>query len=191
MTPTLYDPKTGKVVFHYHRLSAEERATFPKELTTDKPIETEVQRDEVDMASLDFDEETSEMTYGGPSYFYIASPYTHKDPFIMQARYYKAVDFTSWLIEQYRYHVFAPIVHSHPLCTHRQLRPEYNFWMELDKIMITQSDGLIVLEIDGWEQSVGIANEIQFAKELKKPVYTSREMWPQYNHEMPKDDYSI
>lgn len=151
----------------------------------------EVQRDEVDMATLDFDEETSEMVYGGASYYYIASPYTHEDPATMQARYEKVLDFTSWLIEQYRYHVFAPIVHSHPLCVHRKLRPEYNFWMSLDKIMITQSSGLFIFQIDGWEQSFGMAAEIEFAKDIHKPIYYSAAMWPLYDHRMPKDDYSI
>lgn len=152
----------------------------------------EVKIDEVDMETLDFEEETSEMTY--PSYFYIASPYTHYSANVMNARFEKAVDFTSWLIDQYRYHVFSPIVHSHPLCTYRQLRPEFDFWMELDKIMITQSQGLFILQISGWELSVGVAEEIKFATELKKPIYFSQVHWPLYNHEMPepfRDDYSI
>lgn len=116
------------------------------------------------------------------SYFYIASPYTHVDLQLMRRRYEKVVDFTSWLIEQYRYNVFSPIAHSHPLCQFRNLRPEYEFWAELDRIMIAPSAGLFVLQIDGWAESRGMAEEIKFATELKKPVFYSKSVWPHYDH---------
>lgn len=116
------------------------------------------------------------------SYYYIASPYTHRDPAVMQRRYEKAVDFTSWLIEKQEMLVFSPIVHSHPLCQHAKMRPEFDFWMNLDEVMIRPAEGLIVLQIDGWETSRGIKAELELAKLYKKPILSSRTLWSFYDH---------
>lgn len=116
------------------------------------------------------------------SYFYIASPYTHPNTLVMDQRFNKVVDFTSWLIDIYRYNVFSPIVHSHPLCRHRSLEPGFDYWAELDRLMIAPAAGLFVFEIEGWKQSKGVAEEIAFAEQIRKPIYFSTRVWPHYDH---------
>ena len=125
------------------------------------------------------------------SYFYIASPYSHIDTSVMADRYWKAVDFTSWVIEKYRMHVFSPIVHSHPLCVKRNLRPEAEYWMALDYAMLEPARGLIVFQIEGWDLSKGVKLEMEYQEARKRPVLFSKEMWPNYNHSMEVDDYVL
>lgn len=118
-------------------------------------------------------------------YLYIASPYTHDDPVIRQRRYEKALDFTAWLAVTYRLWGFSPIVHSHNMDL--QLKPEYDhtFWLTWGKTMLIPSTGLMVFQIEGWEKSAGVDEEIALAREIGKPIYMSQMLWDTvYDHSL-------
>lgn len=118
------------------------------------------------------------------SYFYIASPYTHPDMKVQDQRYEKVVDFTSYLISQFEMHVYSPIVHSHPLCKTRwELQSSFDFWLEMDRTMLVPAKGLIVLQVPGWKESVGVSMEIDMAVKFGKPILHSRAQFPEYEHD--------
>ena len=49
--------------------------------------------------------------------------------------------------------------------------PECPTFAAFDKAFIERFDGIIVLQLDGWEKSVGVGAEIEYAKKLGLPVY--------------------
>lgn len=117
-------------------------------------------------------------------YLYIASPYTHDDPVIRQRRFEKALDFTVWLALKYKLWGFSPIGHSHHMGTmHPELPYTFEFWNDWNQTMIRSSVGLVVLQIDGWGTSNGIAAERAYAMKIGKPIYMSRKTWGDaYDH---------
>jgi nucleoside 2-deoxyribosyltransferase len=101
-------------------------------------------------------------------FFYVASPYT-KHPRGIHAAHVEAVKAAAICIKA-GIPVYSPIAHSHLIAAYADIPLEYEHWRDLDEAMIEASNGLIVVEMDGWRESVGINAEIQFAKALGKPV---------------------
>ena len=104
-------------------------------------------------------------------FIYLASPYSHPEPSVREARYIaackKAAQYASKGIA-----IFAPIVHSHPLVPYMDAKDCMNFdlWMKLDLPILKMADELHVLCIDGWRSSRGVTKEIDFAHALSIPV---------------------
>ncbi len=101
---------------------------------------------------------------------YLASPYSHPNGTTRRARFELAAHAAAWLIRVKVWNVFAPIVHSHPLAEIGGLQGDWGFWEKLDREYLACSERLVVLEIDGWRQSVGVQAEIKIARELGIPV---------------------
>ncbi len=106
---------------------------------------------------------------------YLASPYTHPDPAVRDARYRsvsrKAADMLRNGIA-----VFSPIVYSHALAA-LGLPTTWPFWRALDRTMIAASSEVWVLMLPGWKESVGVQAEIQIAREMGKP-FSFIKAWP-------------
>jgi hypothetical protein len=99
---------------------------------------------------------------------YLASPYSHADPSVREARYQAACRTTAALLKAGLV-VFSPIVHSHPLVAF-DLPTGWDFWELIDRAYLARCDEVVVLMLDGWQQSVGVREEIRIARELGKPV---------------------
>lgn len=103
---------------------------------------------------------------------YLASPYSHPNPGIKHDRYKKATHAAAWLIRNMKWNVFAPITHSHPLATLGGLRGDWDFWKRIDEEYLSVTERLVVLELAGWRESVGVNAEIEIArKKLVEIVY--------------------
>jgi len=100
---------------------------------------------------------------------YLATPYTHPDRAIMQARFEQACRLTAVLIAV-GHVVFSPIVHCHSIATICKLPGNINYWQFYDRAMLSKAAKLVVAKMDGWETSAGIAYEIKLAAELNIPV---------------------
>lgn len=98
-------------------------------------------------------------------FIYLASPYSHADEAVREARYKaackKAAQYAAKGIA-----VFAPIVHSHPMSAYMNPVDCMNFdlWMKLDLPILKDAAELHVLCIDGWRASRGVTREIEFAE---------------------------
>lgn len=99
---------------------------------------------------------------------YLASPYSHPDPAVREARFDAACRACVDLIAK-GHVVYSPIVSSHPLVRHG-VRTDWRAWERFDREVISRCDSLRVLELDGWLDSVGVLAEIEIARELGKPV---------------------
>lgn len=100
---------------------------------------------------------------------YLASPYSHEDPFIREERYLRAMKVLSSLLLVGQY-VYSPIVHCHELAKVANLPKTADFWRRYNFHMLAQCEDLLILRIDGWESSVGIAEEKAEAERLNLPV---------------------
>lgn len=100
---------------------------------------------------------------------YLACPYNHPDPDVRRARFDAvtrvAADFMSRGIA-----VFSPITHSHPIAEVGDLPRGWDFWADYDRRMIEICDRLVVLKLDGWRHSAGVAAECEIADRLAIPV---------------------
>lgn len=69
-----------------------------------------------------------------------------------------------------RYLIFSPIAHCHPIAVNYGLPTNYEFWRWYDESMIRICEQFAILRIDGWMQSKGVKNEIEYARQLRKPI---------------------
>lgn len=66
--------------------------------------------------------------------------------------------------------VFSPICHSHPIARIGGLIGSWKIWKEQDFPFIEWCDIIIVLKLLGWEYSYGVAEEVEYAAQLNKPI---------------------
>lgn len=99
---------------------------------------------------------------------YLASPYSHPDAFVREERYLLAMKAMCRLLEQGEY-VYAPIVHCHELAKVADLPRDAGFWRRYNFHMLAKSERIGVLRIDGWDRSVGLAEERDEAARLDIP----------------------
>lgn len=101
---------------------------------------------------------------------YLAAPYTHADPAIMESRF-NAVNKKAAELMRNGNVVFSPISHSHPIAWAGNLPlTDWEFWEHQDMPYLHNSSILAVLMLDGWEESKGVAAEIKRADELRIPI---------------------
>jgi hypothetical protein len=100
---------------------------------------------------------------------YLASPYTHEDPIVMQERYERVCEYTAKLKRAGRY-VFSPIAHCHGPALHG-LPKDYEYWKGYCELMLPKCDEMVVLMLDGYMESRGISEEVLIAKELNRPIW--------------------
>lgn len=102
--------------------------------------------------------------------YYLASPYSSPDPVVKEMRY-TVICAIGAVLHNMGYALIEPIASSHPVAQKFQLPTGYEFWQNRDRLMIDHSDGVIVAMMQGWEQSVGVTDEIAYAESIGKPVY--------------------
>jgi hypothetical protein len=99
---------------------------------------------------------------------YLASPYSHPDGSVREARFRAACEKAAALLRAGTL-VYSPIVHSHPLAA-LGLPGDWAFWAAHNQHMLGLCSALVVLQLPGWEQSRGIDAEVEMAQALRLPV---------------------
>jgi len=100
---------------------------------------------------------------------FISSPYTHEDKSVVEDRLIKVSNFAAKIVSEGKV-VISPIVYGHTLLTFHKMPSDWEFWQNYCETLITKSDKMIVLMLDGWEESDGVKGEIEFATELGLPI---------------------
>lgn len=105
---------------------------------------------------------------------YLASPYSHSSPAVRQARFEAVCIVAAELIKDGR-SIFCPIAHTHPIEQYGFDNPmPGTFWLDVDRPMMQVCTALIIAELPGWEESVGIRDEIDSFMAAGKPVESYR-----------------
>lgn len=101
--------------------------------------------------------------------WYLASPYSKYRHGLEEA--FKEVSRQAALLVAEGVPVFSPIAHTHPIAIHGYLDPlDHTIWLPADEPMMHAASGLIVLMMEGWEESYGISVEIAAFQVARKPI---------------------
>jgi nucleoside 2-deoxyribosyltransferase len=102
------------------------------------------------------------------TFIYLATPYTNY-PAGREASYHDACKAAAHLLNA-GLSVFCPIAHTHQVG--RLLGDKsHNFWMEADAPFMKSAAILVVVMMDGWKESRGVAEEIRRFKAAGKPIF--------------------
>lgn len=103
------------------------------------------------------------------STIYVAAPYTGIESEQVQ-RYTQVTKYASKLMLR-GHRVFSPLTHSHPIYSVAQesfdnIKDQHRFWMNQDLFWMKSCDIVHVLCLDGWEESVGVLEEVTYARDV-------------------------
>jgi len=97
--------------------------------------------------------------------YYLASPYSHPLEDLMNARY-EAVNEAGASLCQRGFILIEPIAMCHTKSLKYNIPTGYEYWKTRDRKFISISGGIIVLMLPGWKESIGVSDEVAYAKEL-------------------------
>lgn len=100
---------------------------------------------------------------------FLASPYSHPNPIVQRQRFQDVCRVAGALIRK-GHIIYSPIAHSHPIATFARLETDAASWKRANDAFLAVSSELWVLELDGWEDSEGVANEIADADRQRKMI---------------------
>jgi len=100
---------------------------------------------------------------------YFASPYSHKDPKVVQERVQKTSEMVAKLVSEGNV-VISPIVYGHNLLQFHNMPSDWEFWKNFCQTFLRKSDEMIVYMLPDWNQSTGVLAEIDLARELEIKV---------------------
>lgn len=95
-------------------------------------------------------------------FYYLATPYSRYAAGHEQA-FRDAAEQTAILMKAGLV-VFSPFVHCHPLHVYGAMGGQTDFeaWRRVDETMMRKACGLIVCKLPGWDESIGVAAEIDW-----------------------------
>lgn len=100
---------------------------------------------------------------------YIASPYSHPEAAVRNARYLAAFKYTTQCLHQGLI-AFSPIVYGHQFALLENMPTDHIWWLEFNEHMLAASTEIHLLKLDGWQMSRGVAHELNFADRHGIPV---------------------
>ncbi len=103
------------------------------------------------------------------NYIYLASPYSrYADGH--EAAYLGACRAAADLIRA-GYRVYSPIAASHPIATHGGLdNMDAALWLDQCEPFMEAASGIVVLMLEGWQESHGVTHEINRFANMGKPI---------------------
>lgn len=103
------------------------------------------------------------------SFIYLGSPYSDPDPSRMLMRFELAQWATYQIITKKNKSVYSPIVHWHEMAHKFKMRTDWEYWRHFDFAMIASCHTIGILHIDGWAESKGLTEELEWAHRLNTP----------------------
>lgn len=101
---------------------------------------------------------------------YLASPYS-KYPGGIREAFEEACRITARLL-LCGTKVYSPIAYTHPIATIGGIDPyDHTIWMPFDEAMMRVCDVLIVVHMESWEISKGIAMEVAYFEKAGRPIF--------------------
>jgi len=98
-----------------------------------------------------------------PLFLYLACPYSSTDSAEVLERFHR-VNKAAGILMDMGYVVFSPITHSHTIEVAMERVKPWAYWQIQDLAILKRCDKLTVLMLDGWDKSVGVTDEIAFAR---------------------------
>lgn len=103
--------------------------------------------------------------------FYLAQPYWHDDVTIRNYRT-RAAEVTLGYLGQHNVRCFSPIAHWAAAKTYMadNTKGNHAFWMFQDLPMLVRCDAMLILPLEGWQESRGLDEELRWAYAHSIPV---------------------
>ena len=103
--------------------------------------------------------------------WYLASPYAHREEKVEEQRAHDVSIITAKMIKTFpKAFIFSPIAYTHRLQEEYGATTLYG-WYAFDLAMLDLCDRLIVVMMDGWQESTGVNLEIAHALNLDIPIH--------------------
>lgn len=120
---------------------------------------------------------------------YLASPYSHPDPAVKQARNDMIMETTALLMND-GFIIISPIAASHPIAIKHNLPGDYAYWQKWNHALMDACSELWVCTMDGWKESTGVTGEMEYARSKGMPInyYDPIEKQLSINKEFNPDD---
>lgn len=100
---------------------------------------------------------------------YLATPYTKYEPGI-EAAFMDAAALAAKLLK-HGVKVYSPISHCHPMSQYGGIDPkDHSIWLPYQEAMMRVCDAVLVAQLRGWRESYGVAHEIAFFEDQRKPI---------------------
>ncbi len=97
---------------------------------------------------------------------YIAAPYWHEDETVRDYRRQKAIEYSTTLTKRGIMN-YSPLLYTERF---NKTRVKERYWIEHGRRMVEACDVVRVLCLDGWQESSGVAGEIEVARRSGKKV---------------------
>ncbi|WP_028752721.1 DUF1937 family protein [Rhizobium leucaenae] len=101
-------------------------------------------------------------------YVYLGSPYAKYPHGLDEAA--RVVSECAGVLMQRGLRIYCPIAHGHAVSRNVALPREWDFWKAQDQPLIDAAAAIIVLEMQGWRESVGLTYEISEFMRAGKPI---------------------
>lgn len=101
--------------------------------------------------------------------YYLATPYSHACKYTQECRYLDTLWVAARLVQE-GITLIEPIAMSHQQAQRFGLPSSFEFWRERDHRLIECVDEVLVCMLEGWDQSVGVLDEIDYAAKIGKRV---------------------
>lgn len=110
-------------------------------------------------------------------FYYLACPYSHEIPAVRDLRVEQSRLAQAALLE-IGIMTYNPISHTHELVKYLRGNPSgYDFWHKMDEQFLKSCEGILVMQLDGWERSKGILGELAFLSNTRG-FFSARWVYP-------------
>lgn len=100
---------------------------------------------------------------------YLAGPYYHNDPTIIQARMEIMYEILAYFMKREIY-CSSPML-MHAVVKRHNLPNNFEYWDKYSYNLLKGAEGMFVMTLEGWETSRGVRKEIEFCIKNKIPVF--------------------
>jgi hypothetical protein len=100
---------------------------------------------------------------------YIGSPFSHSSAEVMKERHDRVFAYSANLMLQ-GVVCFSPIVYGWPFFSRGHAPANFEWWIDFNDHMLLSSFEVQVLQLPGWQDSRGLAHEIDLASRHGIPV---------------------
>lgn len=100
---------------------------------------------------------------------YIACPYSHPDKSIVEKRVRQFSLFAASIENGGQEHAVSAVF-NHLVNMYGDLPTDWEYWKSYSLTLLDKSTKMYVLKLDGWDKSVGVAGEIEYAIQANKPI---------------------
>ncbi len=103
---------------------------------------------------------------------YLAGPYTHQDKAIIQQRIDENAAAVAYFMNTAKnIYLFSPVLQCFHVANRHDLPHEFSFWADRDFFMIKKSSAMWVLTLDGWRESYGLSQELEYAESINRDIF--------------------